>query len=148
MFKLPKNKGFTLIELMVVITVIAILSTIVLFGIGKAQASARDTSRQTIMNGVRAALERYYGDNQAYPATTWNAALTALIAGGYLAADPIDPCTKVAVVRASGTSVCGTTTVTYAYGSAAGTCTGSPTTGYTLSLIKESGGTSYFCSPQ
>lgn len=142
------RNGFTLIELMVVITVIAILSTLALFGIAKAQASARDTSRQQIMNGVRTALERYYADNQAYPATTWNAAITSLVNGAYLTADPIDPCTKAAIPRATGQVTCGSITVTYSYGAAAGTCTGSPTTGYTLTLVKESGGTNYFCSPQ
>ena len=52
---------------MVVITVIAILSTIALFGIGKAQSAARDVSRQQIMNGIRTALARYYGDFGHYP---------------------------------------------------------------------------------
>lgn len=135
------KKGFTLIELMVVITVIAILSTIALFGIGKTQASARDTSRQQIMNGVRTALERYYGDNQAYPATQTFCALVTTLSGYLGATLPIDPKTKVGIVCNPATEG-----ATYSYTAGnAGTCTGA---GYTLTLIKESGGTSYFCSPQ
>lgn len=64
--KKVKN-AFTLIELMVVISVIAILATIALFGFGKAQASARDVGRQQMMVGVQTALERYYGDKGHYP---------------------------------------------------------------------------------
>lgn len=61
------KRAFTLIELMVVISVIAILATIALFGFGKAQSAARDVQRAQSMNGIQAALERYYGDNGGYP---------------------------------------------------------------------------------
>ena len=48
-----KNKGFTLIELMIVITVIAILAAIVLFGLGAAQKNARDVQRVQIMKSMQ-----------------------------------------------------------------------------------------------
>ncbi len=132
------RKGFTLIELMVVISVIAILSTIALFGLTKAQASARDASRQQIMNGIRAALERYYADNQAYYTTTNNfCGLTTAFVGSYLTAQPIDPQTKGAICG-SGNPVAGGATYTYV-GAAQS---------YTLTLTKEAGGTSTFTSPQ
>lgn len=139
MVKLPKKSGFTLIELMVVITVISILSTIALFGIGKAQASARDTSRQQIMNGIRTALERYYSDNQAYFTTTNNfCGLTAaLITGAYLTAQPNDPQTKTAICGTGNPTVGG---ATYTYLGAAQS--------YTLTLAKEAGGTNTFLNPQ
>ncbi len=61
------KKAFTLIELMVVISVIAILSTIALFGLRAAQDSANDTKRIAVIQGLRTALERYYADNSEYP---------------------------------------------------------------------------------
>jgi general secretion pathway protein G len=133
------RRGFTLIELMVVITIIAILSTIALFGINKAQASARDVSRQQIMNGLRTALERYYSDNQAYYTTTNNfCGLTAaLVAAGYLPSQPNDPSTKAAICGSGNPTAGG---ATYTYVGAAGS--------YTLTLAKESGGSSTFLSPQ
>ena len=132
------KRGFTLIELMVVIAVIAILSTIALFGITKAQASARDSSRQQIMNGIQMALERYYADNQAYYTTTNNfcGLTTALVAASYLSAQPNDPKTKASICG-TGNPTAGGATYTY-LGAAAS---------YTLTLTKESGGTSTFTSP-
>lgn len=92
------RKGFTLIELVVVISIIAILSTIALFGFSKAQASARDASRQELLNGLRSALERYYSDNQVYPAgdgssttTNFEKMVDTLVTAGYLDRYPTDP---------------------------------------------------------
>lgn len=143
--KLPAS-GFTLIELMVVMTVIAILATMALYGLGKAQASARDASRQQIMTGIQTALERYYGDNQLYFTATNNfcGLTTAMVGGNYLSAQPVDPGTKLAI--------CGTgnpctdasancaTGAQYTYLGAAQS--------YVLTLKKESGGTNNFNSPQ
>jgi len=61
-----KKKGFSLIEIMVAVAIMAVLSTIALFGLKKAQASARDTARAQIMNGIRTALEKYYADKGQY----------------------------------------------------------------------------------
>ena len=134
MFKLPKLKeampagrqGFTLIEMMVVITLIAILSTIALFGIGKVQAQGRDVKRASNMNGIRTALERYYADNQKYPANNFGEAYAVLVAGGYLPAtlltDPNSACTTQTNPPATGVWIpCGgTTNPQYSYSSAAG----------------------------
>lgn len=140
MIKLPKRPAFTLIELMVVITVIAVLSTIALFGIGKAQASARDAARSQIMNGLQTALERYYSDNQAYYTATNNfcGLTTALVAGNYLAAQPNDPRTKTAICGTGNPSAGG---ATYTYVGASQS--------YTLTLTVEAGGTNrIFLNPQ
>ncbi|MBI3559149.1 type II secretion system protein [Candidatus Gottesmanbacteria bacterium] len=139
---MKQRRGFTLVELMVVIAVIAILATIALFGLGKAQASARDSRRQQVMNGVRVALERYYGDNQAYPATgatAW-AVISTLTGGSYLSAAPVDPCNGGTAIPATGVmAVCTPTAYVYAQGGSG--------TSYTLTLTKESGGTNTFVSP-
>lgn len=146
------KKGFTLIELMVVIAVIAILATIALFGLGKAQASARDVSRQQVMNGVRAALEKYYGDKGYYPVAgaNWGAFIATLTtAPGYLAAAPTDPCGGGTAIPAAGvTTLCGSSQATYLYAPAPASCAATACTSYVLTLTKEGGGTSTFTSPQ
>ncbi len=137
------KRGFTLIEILVGILIISLLATIALFGIGKAQAAARDAQRQQIMNGIRTALERYYADNQAYyylPAANNNfCGLTTALVPGYLSTQPIDPNTKVAICAAGDTNPT-KGGATYTYSGAASS--------YSLILIKESGGTNTFTNPQ
>ncbi len=48
-----KNKGFTLIELMVVIAIIAILAMVVLVSLTKAREAAEDTKRMTAISQLR-----------------------------------------------------------------------------------------------
>lgn len=148
-FKNMKNKGFTLIELMVVIAVIAILATIALFGLRSAQGSARNTQRQQIMNSVRASLERYYGDKNTYPVVlNFSNMYTTLTGGNYLSGAPVDPgcgsgdATYPNAALTGGNWVpCGVGSgVTYAYSGTNGS--------YTLTLTKESGGSNTFSGPQ
>ncbi len=48
-----KNKGFTLIELMVVIAIIAILAMVVLVSLSRAREMAQDTNRMTAISQLR-----------------------------------------------------------------------------------------------
>lgn len=61
------KKGFTLIELMVVISMIAILTTVILVAIGSVRSKAKDTKTKTIMLQVREAAQNYYGLKKTYP---------------------------------------------------------------------------------
>jgi len=66
--KLKKAQaGFTIIELLIVIAIIAILAGLVLNNFQGAQAKARDTQRVTDVNNVHTKLEEYYNDNNGYP---------------------------------------------------------------------------------
>lgn len=68
--KLKKAQtGFTIIELLIVIAIIAILAGLVLNNFQGAQAKARDTQRVTDVNNIHTKLEEYYGDNNGYPNT-------------------------------------------------------------------------------
>jgi len=58
-----KDKGFTLIELMVVISIIGTLSTIVLGALQSARLQANDSKRLTEVQQVEFALEMYYQDH-------------------------------------------------------------------------------------
>lgn len=61
------NKGFTLIELMIVIAVLAIIATIALPSfLGQIQKARRSDAKQALFD-VAAKLEQYYQDNKGYP---------------------------------------------------------------------------------
>ncbi len=80
---MKKNKGFTLIEILVVVGIIGLLSAIVLVGIGPFRAKGRDARRISDLRQVQSGLELYYAKNQKYPtAANWNALKTVLIGAG------------------------------------------------------------------
>ena len=63
------KKGFTIVELLIVIVVIAILAGISLVAYGNIQSKARDADRQSDMSILQKKLEIYYTENSAYPNT-------------------------------------------------------------------------------
>ncbi len=70
------NDGFTLIEIMVVISIIASLASVVLVGIKAAQASGRDSARNSNALQVRNALALYETDHGGVPAGSLAAGCT------------------------------------------------------------------------
>ncbi len=67
MLKKQLQKGFTIVELLIVIVVIGILAALVLNTFSGVQRRARDTERQTDVNSIATQLEVYYNDNAGYP---------------------------------------------------------------------------------
>lgn len=63
------QKGFTIIELLIVIAIIAILAGLVLNNFQGAQAKARDTQRITRINAIHSKLEEFYNEGNGYPAS-------------------------------------------------------------------------------
>lgn len=63
------ERGFTIIELLIVIAIIAILAGLVLNNFQGAQAKARDTQRVTRINSVHSKLEEFYNEGGGYPAS-------------------------------------------------------------------------------
>jgi prepilin-type N-terminal cleavage/methylation domain-containing protein len=65
------TKGFTLLEILLVIAAIGILAAIVLIAINpnKQLAQARDTARQSDINTIQKALDQYLIERGAYPAS-------------------------------------------------------------------------------
>src|SRR5881396_1063309 len=61
------NVAFTLIELIVVITVIVILTGLVLSTVGYAQKKGARARAETEIAAISAALESYKADNAIYP---------------------------------------------------------------------------------
>ena len=65
-----RNDGFTLIELIVVIAILGILSTIGLTSFRTSQIKSRDAKRKSDLEQVQRALEMYMNDVGHYPNST------------------------------------------------------------------------------
>ena len=68
MKKIKKNLGFSLIELLVVISIIGVLTAVLMMNLVGARERARDSQKIQDLNNLKSALRMYYNDNQTYPA--------------------------------------------------------------------------------
>ncbi|MFH1971125.1 MAG: type II secretion system protein [Patescibacteria group bacterium] len=69
--KINIKKGFTLIEMLVVISMIGILTTLALVSFESSQKRARDTQRKSDLKQYQTALENFANDiNGLYPSKT------------------------------------------------------------------------------
>ncbi len=85
--------GFTLVEVIVVIGIIAILTTIAYASLTQIRAKSRDQKRVADVHEIQLALEYFYNKNGKYPEKIWpvgseNASSTLV---GYLSAEPKAP---------------------------------------------------------
>jgi len=86
-----RKSGFTLVELMVVLTVIALLLSIVVPDyVGRARRAEEAVLKENL-TVMRDALDKHYADAGKYPSN-----LEELVAKRYLRAIPNDPFTKSA----------------------------------------------------
>ncbi len=83
-----RASGWTLIELTIVIALVTVLSTIALVGYRSAITRTREAVLKEDLFRMRDAIDQYYADKQAYPAT-----LDTLVGEGYIRAVPLDPFT-------------------------------------------------------
>jgi general secretion pathway protein G len=88
---MKKKLGFTLVELMVVLTVIALLLSVVVPDYVGRVKRAEEAVLQENLTLMRDALDKHYADAGKYPAT-----LEELVAKRYLRAIPKDPFTQSA----------------------------------------------------
>ncbi|MDZ7586199.1 MAG: prepilin-type N-terminal cleavage/methylation domain-containing protein [Patescibacteria group bacterium] len=91
-----KNKGFTFIEMLVVVVIIGVLASVGVANFKVANQKARDGRRQGDLQQIRAALELYRTDVNLYPTSTFPAVGGDLTYGGttYMSnrpGDPLDP---------------------------------------------------------
>ena len=97
--KLKTKKGFTLIEILIVVAIIGLLSSIVLVGLGSFRARGRDARRLADLRQTQNALELYYTKNVKYPALSggdsWSSLTNSLVNAGIgvstISNDPLSP---------------------------------------------------------
>lgn len=63
------KKGFTLIELIMIIVILGILAAVAVPKYFDLQASAKTAAEKGVVGGVRAGIYTYFAQNKAYPAT-------------------------------------------------------------------------------
>jgi general secretion pathway protein G len=83
------DRGFTMIELLVVMTLIVILATMGMTQYKTSQVYAREAVLKEDLFRMRDAIDQYYADKGQYPST-----IDALVSDGYLRKVPDDPFTK------------------------------------------------------
>jgi general secretion pathway protein G len=76
-----RELGFTLVELMVVVAIIALLAAIIIPNYVHARAQAAVSESEANLKQIATSLELYYGDNQAYPPTGGGQVNPALFGG-------------------------------------------------------------------
>ncbi len=82
------RKGFTLIEILVVITIIGILVGMISVGLSGARARGQDTRRVTDLKQLQNGLENYHAKYNQYPITLGEL-LTGAIGVDKLPKDPV-----------------------------------------------------------
>lgn len=86
-----RGRGFTLVELLIVIVVVGILAILIIPSLASGPARARDSQRKADLRNLKTALESYFNDNNAYPA---NLAVLEQGSVPYIKTVPTDPKTK------------------------------------------------------
>jgi len=81
--------GFTLFELLVTISIIAVLTAVAVVSYGGLNKKTRDSRRMADLEKIRISLEAARQIGSTYPS-----ALTGLVSGGFLDRVPQDPKTK------------------------------------------------------
>lgn len=87
--KTRNSRGFTLLELVMVMTIIVILASIAVASYQQIQLKARETILKEDLRQMRKMLDQFSADKERLPQS-----LDELVEAGYLREVPIDPITE------------------------------------------------------
>jgi len=87
--RLNRQRGFTLMELIIVVAMIGILATLALPVLRDSPTRAQEAVLKTNLRAIRDVINQHFADKGNYPAS-----LESLVDSGYLRVVPIDPFTK------------------------------------------------------
>jgi len=74
-----KKKGFTLLELLIAIAIIALLTTVAVIFLGEARAKAQDTKRLSDLTLIKSAIDKYKNNKATFPDTSsWTSFASSL----------------------------------------------------------------------
>ncbi len=88
-FVLIGKKGYTLLELMIVVAIVGILVSLAIPNFQQSAMKAKEVALKQNLFTMRAVIDQYYADRGDYPDS-----LEALVEDKYLRAIPLDPFTK------------------------------------------------------
>jgi len=99
MAKVKSQNGFTLVEILIVVAIIGLLTSIVLVGLGSFRTRGRDARRVSDLRETQNGLELYYTKYQRYPAVSggdsWESLKSSLIGASIgvstISNDPLYP---------------------------------------------------------
>ena len=83
------SEGWTLVEMLIVISLVVIMAAIALTSYGTAVLRSREAVLKEDLFRMRDAIDQYYADRDGYPAE-----LQSLVSEGYLRGIPEDPFTR------------------------------------------------------
>ena len=85
LFLKKTERGFTLVELIVVIAIVGLLATVIFFAIDSARAHGRDTARVASIAQLQLALKLYHDEHGSYPTITSDPEFGTCETGGDMA---------------------------------------------------------------